>query len=164
MAKKLAKDTKAKAGVGVKGKKRSRAIRANQPDDVEMPEIELPENPNEQIQVLEAAIAQEKELEKLVQSCTAELQLPQKLQITRLQEVDKSRSARAKGMELALKNAQAVQAGGSGHASKESDTQADFGLKAAIKHCEDPTAQRRKKAKKTGQANDVLKLGKHLLK
>lgn len=183
MSKKIAKEAKAKAGpkkTAAPSKRKGRSLRASTEAEVEIPDMpELPANPAEKVEALEAALAHERELENLVASCLDDIKLPSKLPITRLQEVDKSRSARTKGMELALKQAQMqVSVSGASHASAtsatssgasaaipRSDDQPDFGLQAAIKYCEDVSEGRKKKQpKKVGQTVDVMKLGKHLLK
>ena len=184
---------------------------------------------DKQIEVLQAKINQEKELEKLISSCATHIKLPDKLPITRISASDKVKGAgsKSKQLEQQLQRTKAAQAA---QAEAHEDVTVEFGYKvwkdhsaelsgrvvnqhichmpaskhsktctyqyiyimrlacSSVLHCADTTplwfhsqrhffhifletcrsfgggAVQKKTKKRTPQTQDILKLGKHLLK
>jgi hypothetical protein len=88
---------------------------------------------DKQIEVLQAKINQEKELEKLISSCATHIKLPDKLPITRITASDKVKGAasKSKQLEQQLQRTKAAQAA---QAEAKEDVTVEFGYKVWKDH------------------------------
>ena len=88
---------------------------------------------DKQIEVLQAKINQEKELEKLISSCSTHIKLPDKLPITRICASDKVKGAasKSKQLEQQLQRTKAAQAA---QAQAQEDVTVEFGYKVWKDH------------------------------
>lgn len=88
---------------------------------------------DKQIEVLQAKINQEKELEKLISSCATHIKLPDKLPITRISASDKVKGAasKSKQLEQQLQRTKAAQAA---QAEAKEDVTVEFGYKVWKDH------------------------------